>query len=378
MNALPSRADVVVIGLGAAGSAALSFLARAGANVVGIDRFSPPHDMGSSHGETRMLRTAYSEGAAYVPMVRRAITLWRELEHRTGTSLFHQTGVIYGGPHNDAFLGAAKQAAYEQNVRLVAEGAAADSTLAIPGDWQRLIDVRGGYLNAEASIGAFLQDATANGATVIDDCDCSLTEPADSDCVVVDTERGSLRADRAIITAGAWSSEFLRELRPVTHIERRVLHWFKDESGTCSSASGFRPFLISTEDNAGFYGFPANPRGEVKVGEHFMVDKIAWPHALRPVDSKDAALIQPLVDRFLPRLGSYVRSAICMYPMSRDEHFIIDRLPGAERIAFAAGLGGHGFKFAPVLGEALTNFVLNQRQQIDVGFFSLRRFPEFQ
>jgi monomeric sarcosine oxidase len=362
--------DVLVIGLGAAGSAALSFLARADVKAIGIDRYAPPHDMGSSHGETRMLRTAYSEGAAYVPMVQRSIALWRELETRTGQSLFQQTGVIYGGPQSSRFLRDARTSAQQGNVELV-DVETSGSALPIPAGWQSLLDVAGGCLDADASIAAFLQDARSHGATIVTGCACQSIDFTDGSATIA-TNIGEFNARRVIVTAGAWGNELLPWLTEFTHIERRVQHWFKDARGRYGAAQGFRPFLITTEDDAGFYGFPSNRNGEVKVAEHFIVSKILSPDALdRAATAGDLALIRPLVSRFLPELGDYVRSSVCMYPMSRDEHFILDRGP---QCVIGAGLSGHGFKFAPVIGEALANFVLERPQEIDVDFFSLERF----
>jgi monomeric sarcosine oxidase len=368
-------ADVLVIGLGAAGSAALSFLARAGVKVVGIDRYAPPHAMGSSHGDTRMLRTAYSEGAAYVPMVKRSIDLWRDLEARTGQSLFHQTGVVYCGPGTSRFLAGARASAQQESVQLV-DIEMLDPALAVPAGWQSVLDVAGGYLDAEASVAAFLQDAISHGAAIVDDCACRSIDVREGR-VAVATTIGIFNAGRVIVAAGAWASELMPWLRTVTHIERRVQHWFKDDRGRYGTDQGFRPFLVTTEDDAGFYGFPANRNGEVKVAEHFLVDRIASPDKLhRSATAADLALIRPLVSRFLPELGEHVRSSVCMYPMSRDEHFILAR-DFRPQFVIGAGLSGHGFKFAPVIGEALANFALDRPQEIDVDFFSLSRFEEF-
>jgi monomeric sarcosine oxidase len=365
--------DVLVIGLGAAGSAALSFLARSGVDAIGIDRYAPPHDLGSSHGETRMLRTAYSEGTAYVPMVKRSIALWRELEARTGQSLFQQTGVIYGGPQSSPFLRDARTSARQGNVELVDFETL--GSLPIPAGWQSLLDVAGGSLDADASIAAFLQDAKSHGATIVDHCTGRSIDFRDGRAIVA-TDIGLFDARRVIVTAGAWANELLPWLGAYTHIERRVQHWFKDSRGLYAAAQGFRPFLITTEDDAGFYGFPANRNGEVKVAEHFIVAKISSPDVLdRTATPDDLALIRPLVSRFLPGLRDYVRSSVCMYPMSRDEHFILDRGP-APQFVVGAGLSGHGFKFAPVIGEALANFALDRPQEIDVDFFSLSRFKD--
>jgi monomeric sarcosine oxidase len=374
---LPERADFAVIGLGAAGSATLSFLARAGAKVVGLDRFSPPHDQGSSHGETRLLRIAHSEGAAYVPLARRAAELWRALEARRGARLFSHTGILYCGPGEGEFMRATRQSAAEAHVELEGVARGELARLVVPGNWQRVLDREAGYLQAEPAISAFLEDAQAHGAAIHPGCACRAIEIG-RDEVALTTERGTLRAGRVIVTAGAWARELVPGLAPVTHIERRVIHWFKDLGGGHTGESGFLPFALETEAGELFYGFPANARGEVKVGEHFTTDLVAAPAALnRAISRADTDHIEGLARRFLPGLGPRTRSAVCMYPMSRDAHFILDRDPHSERLIIGAGLCGHGFKFAPAIGEALANFALQRPQALDMDFFSLRRFPEF-
>lgn len=369
------RVDVAVIGLGAAGSAALSSLARSGARVLGLDAYAPPHALGSSHGETRMLRTAYSEGPAYVPMVRRAIGLWRDLEARRDLSLFRQTGVAYFGPQGTPFLEAAKEAARHGDVALERRDTSDPSCrLSVPADWEFLFDRDGGYLDAEGDIAAFLAEARDHGADIRPDCAC-MALLDDAHGVTVETSQGAFRADRVVVAAGSWTNELLPRLKSVTHVERRVLHWFADPDGQCGSSAGFLPFLVEY-DGAGFYGFPANPAGEVKVAEHFIRQRVASPDTLdRTVSQHDIDFIMPLMRRFLPGLGAHRRAAVCHYPMSRDEHFIVDRL--APRIVVGAGLSGHGFKFAPVIGEALANLAVGADQHIDVEYFALKRFAEF-
>ena len=362
------RYDVAVVGLGAAGSAAL---ARAGAKVVGIDRYDPPHALGSSHGETRLLRTAYSEGAVYVPMALRAIELWRALEQRTGTSLFAQTGVFYCGPQGERFLDSARAAAAHWQLPLATP--APLPQLALPPAWQWFEERGGGYVFAEPAIGAFLQDAKAHGAELFANCRCEAMDSS-GPAIVLQTAAGAIAADKVVVTTGAWIAQLLPELAPATHAERRVLHWFADPDGRHTSAAGFKPFVVTTGNDQMFYGFPANAIGEVKVGEHFLAERIAGPDTVdRAISARDVEHIVPLVAQFLPGLGARTRSTVCFYPMSWDEHFIIDRSPHDARIVVGAGLSGHGFKFAPVIGEALANLALDRTQQIDIAPFALSR-----
>lgn len=368
---MTDRFDVAVVGLGAAGAAALSALAGAGVRAVGLDRFAPPHPFGSSHGETRLLRTAYSEGTAYVPMALRAIELWRALERRTGTSLFQQQGVFYSGPKDDAFLNSGRAAALAWNLPLTETGAPRQFQL--PSHWQRFEETGGGFLLAEEAIGALLHDARRHGAEVITDCACSAIDTSGQP-VVLRTSSRSVRADRVIVTVGAWIGAFLPDLSARTHVERRVVHWYRDEGREHASQSGFKPFFIAMPTGQQFYGFPANAAGEVKVAEHCAGTAIAGPDAVdRTITAADWAPVDDFTSRYLPGLGPRARSTVCLYPMSWDEHFILDRLPGDERIVVGAGLSGHGFKFAPVIGEALADLALRRTPKFDLSFFALSR-----
>jgi monomeric sarcosine oxidase len=368
---MDSHFDVAVVGLGAAGSSALAALARAGVTAVGLDRYVPPHGLGSTHGETRLLRTAYSEGAAYVPMVLRSIGLWRALERRTGTALFRQTGVFYCGPQDDGFLASAKEAARQWDLPL-APGRMDARHLALPASWQTFEEPGGGYLLCEPAIGAILDDAKAHGATVLTDCRCEGIDSGAA-AVTVRTSAGAIRAARVVVTTGAWIGELVPDLVAATHVERRVLHWYRDRDGRYRAETGFKPFVAVTSDRM-FYGFPANAAGEVKVAEHFSGARIAGPDVVdREISAADCEPVDRFVAQFLPGLGARTRGTVCLYPMSWDEHFILDRHPRDARIVIGAGLSGHGFKFAPVIGEALANMVLGRAQEIDVDFFALAR-----
>ncbi|HEY0299749.1 MAG TPA: N-methyl-L-tryptophan oxidase, partial [Rhizomicrobium sp.] len=318
------------------------------------------------------LRTAYSEGAFYVPLVRRAVVLWRALEARTGAKLFEQSGVAYAGPRDDPFLMGAQDAAKRWRLKLP-PAAGLNAWFRLPGDWLKLVDTDGGTVFPERAIAAFLKDARAHGAVVRTDTRCDALDRAGKR-VLIRTAKGDIEADRVIVTTGAWASELLPELKPVTHVERRVLHWFADHEGRFTRRNGFRPFAISTAPHQLLYGFPANRRGEVKIAEHETVEIVAGPRAFdRRIARADVAAIAPLVKQFLPGLGRRVRSEVCMYPMSQDEHFILDRHPDDPRIVFGAGLSGHGFKFAPAIGEALANLALRRKQAVAIGPFGLAR-----
>lgn len=356
--------DVAVIGLGCAGSAALNALARAGRRVVGIDRFDPPHDLGSSHGETRLLRTAYAEGPFYVPLVKRAIALWKAAERRTGAKLFEQTGVVYAGPADNPFIADTRAA----GIRLTAAHGL-ERWFELPEGWLHLREAAGGYVYPERAIRTFLTEARRAGAAIRRNCACEGIA-RERDGVVVRTAKCDIHAARVIVTAGAWTPELLPELKPVTFVERRVLHWFADPGRRFTKAKGFAPFAFGTPEGEMIYGFPANARGEVKVAEHFRVEPIAGLEALnRKVTRADIAALAPVAKRYLPGLGRRVRSAVCPYPMAKGERFILTTHPDDARIAIGAGLSGHGFKFAPAIGEVLANLALGRTQKVDIAPF---------
>lgn len=360
--------DVIVVGLGIMGASALSTLARAGANVLGLDQFAPPHDRGSSHGETRLLRVAYAEGPAYVPMAQRSIELWRGLEKRTGENLFEQTGVAYFGDPNAQWLIGLQESARRYSIAL--EQAQAPQ-IDVPKDWLKIFEPDAGFLRAEHSVAAFLKDARRHGAKVITRARFVGLEQ-DGKSIRVRTSRGSFSARRVVLCVGVWSRRhlpFLRKLR----LEQRVLHWHEADN-RFDLADGFRPFVISPSDDVVLYG---NSRvgGAVKLAQHHFGMPIRDPSLVgRQIDDSEFAHVGELVRRYIPALGPRIRSKACMYMLTPDEHFILDRHPAMHEVYFLAGLSGHGFKFAPVLGEALANYALGRRQEIDVKFFSLKRF----
>lgn len=374
---------VAVVGLGAAGAAALWRLARAGCEAVGIDQFAPLHDRGSSHGQTRLLRVAYAEGERYVPLVRRAIGLWRELEAEAGLRLFHQSGVFYAGGRSSVFLTASLASAKAHRVGLdMLDGPApVKSGLVIPSHWTSFVERDGGFIESDAAIDACLLLARRTGASVIQQR--VLGVESDASGVTIRTRDGVIAADVAVVAAGAWASDLLPEIRPHLAIERRVLHWFADPSGAHAHGAGFRPFIVDADeagDGVEFYGFPAIDGRGVKAAEHDVRSLVVAPVASaddidRHVGEDERARVAVHVRRFLPALDPRpIASSVCMYPMSADGHFIIDRLASSPRVIVGVGLSGHGFKFMPLIGGALASLALGEALPADMGFLQLKRF----
>jgi monomeric sarcosine oxidase len=373
---MSSDFDVAVVGLGAGGAATLFALAKAGVRAVGIDRYAPPHDQGSSHGETRMLRCAYGEGAGYTPLALASVAAWRALEAETGRRLFDQVGLTYAGPRTSAFIATTRASAEANGVRLRdlegAERAAAGYV--IPDAWQCVLEPDAGFLYAERAIETLLAAAKSHGAEVRTGAP-ALSVESGGDGVRIATANGEIRARSCVVAAGGWTVELLPALAPLLSVERRALHWFADPGGRYSTQAGFRPFYIEDEQGLAVYGLPDWSGTGVKMGEHTDGEVHAHPDAItRFADPEDEARTRRLAERYFPGLGDVKRSSICLYPMSRDQDFILDHAPGMTNVVALAGLSGHGFKFAPVMGAAAARLATGGETGPEFGMFRLARF----
>ncbi len=368
--------DIAVVGLGIMGAATLDALARKGVDVIGIDRFSPPHDQGSSHGQTRIVRAAYAESPHYVPLAKHAMALWRALELRTDARLFTACGIVYAGAPHSAFLSGSRDAAQRHNVPLIEgpQDASFRHGLCLPKDWDAILEPGGGYVLAEESVAAFLQSAHMHGANIHKDTEVSAPVHAGGG-FVINTAKGKVRAQKVILTTGPWTGQMCPDLAPYLSLQRRVLHWFGDPQSTLTEAAGFHPFAIETPVGGLFYGFPARDETGVKVAEHVRHDPVARISDMqRGGNADDQAHIDPLVRAHLPDAGTRLNMAACLYTMSPDEHFIIDAVPGQDGLFVGAGFSGHGFKFSPMIGEALSALALGEDCDFPYDFFSLARF----
>lgn len=372
-----SHYQVIVVGLGGVGSAALYQLARRGVKALGLDRFPVAHDRGSSHGATRIIRQAYLEHPDYVPLVLRAYELWAELEQRRGEQLFFETGLLQVGPLQGAVLRGVRTSATTHGLNVTdftaGEIEARWPGLKIPSGVAGLFEQKAGYLRVEACVRAHVEGAVTLGAEVRLD-EPAIAWAADGDGVRVQSERKTYFADQLIIAAGAWSAEVLRELNIPLVVRRKPQYWFAPRDEAYRREGGFPAYLFEMPSGI-FYGFPQIDAEGVKVARHSGGDVVADPLALnRELDASDLASVREFCAACLPRLlPDLLRHSVCMYTLTPDEHFIIDAHPLHPRVAFAAGLSGHGFKFTPVLGEALADLAMEGATRLPVGFLSLKR-----
>jgi len=373
--------DVVVCGLGAMGSAALHHLARRGKRVLGLERFTPGHDRGSSHGSTRIIRLGYFEHPAYVPLLRRAYALWRELEAASGRRLLHVTGIAEIGPAAGPLvrgtLASARLHELSHEVLSAPELMRRFPAFRVPNDYVAVLQPEGGILAAEHSLHAQLALAAAAGADIRSGETVQAIEPR-AGSVRVMTDRGIIEAGVAIVAVGAWTKTLLPEFGAGLRATREVMAWFAPTDADLLCADRFPVFIIESRHGM-HYGIPAlrgepSPAG-IKVAKHHHRDETVDPDAYdRTVSAADQALIRAAIADHLPTAnGELLEAKTCLYTMTPDGNFLIDHLPGAPNVIVASPCSGHGFKFAPVIGEALADLATTGVTPHDIGWFSRRR-----
>jgi sarcosine oxidase len=386
-----TRFDVIVAGLGAMGSAALCQLAGRGAKVLGLDRHAPPHKFGSSHGETRITRLAIGEGAHYTPLVQRSHELWREIERETGADLMTTTGgliISSDGPTADTHV-----ANFYGNTLAAAEACGiAHEILDARAIRQRFpafhvaddefgyFERDAGFLRPETCIATQLALAQMRGAEIRTGEILTAFE-ADAGGVTATTDRGRYHADRLILSIGAWLPGLLtEELSRSFKVYRQVLFWFEIEGPVEPFLpENFPVFIWSLKNSTqGVYGFPAlNGReGGLKISTEQYLSSTSADAVDRHVGPAEiAAMYENLVAPNIPALGRRcLKTETCLYTVTPDAGFVIDRHPESDRVTIVSACSGHGFKHSPAIGEALTEMALDGRTTLDLGPFGIARF----
>ena len=374
--------DVIVVGLGAMGSAAAYQLAAAGRTVLGIEQFGPAHDQGSSHGRSRIIRQAYFEHPAYVPLLKRSYELWHRLEQESGRHLLTMTGgLMLGAPETDVVAGSLRSAR-EHNLPHEMLDAPAIRKRFPPftpdAGEQGLYEERAGWLDPEACISAHLERAAQLGAEL------HFHEPvtewqATHGGVRVTTPGGVHEAAAAVISPGAWGSRLLGDLQLPLVVERQVMYWFDPVGGTAPFEVGrFPVYIWETADGVQFYGFPAHdgPDGGAKVATFRLKGHETTPEAIdRTIHDDEVERMRAAVRGRVSALDAPLLAAMtCMYTTTPDENFVIGLHPQHPQVAFAAGFSGHGYKFASVVGEILSELAVDGRTRHDIALFAPLRF----
>ncbi|SDD30571.1 N-methyl-L-tryptophan oxidase [Paraburkholderia lycopersici] len=373
--------DTIIVGAGSMGMAAGYYLSRLGNKVLLLDAGDPPHDQGAHHGSTRLIRHAYGEGAAYVPLALRAQQLWEDLERQTQTTLFARTGVVNIGMPDDPFLREVQLSAARHGIPLETLDAA--QTCKRWPAWRLAagqianFEPGAGVLYCERGIAAYRQLAAALGATLGTNARVTRIECHGRESASVWTDKNEKFSARdLIVCAGKSTRDLLAPLGldvPVTRV-RKTFAWFEPAAGLFAPER-FPGFFVASEVG-GYYGFPDLDGSGLKLGRHDLGEPVPVNAPLAPFGAEPADLgdLRAFLQRYLPGAGELRMGRACEYDMTPDTHFIIDRVPACPNVHLATGFSGHGFKFASAIGEALAERITQGESRIDLAMFARRRF----
>lgn len=369
--------DLIIVGSGSVGAAAGCYASHSGLKVLMIDKGYPPHDQGSHHGDTRLMRHAYGEGEKYVPLVLRAQKLWDALAETSGEKLFHRTGVINLGPADAPFIRNVASSAEKFDLKIETLDAAAVTArwpeITVPKDYVGLFEPDAGVLRSELAIETYINLAKQGGCAQLFNCEVTAIRHEGEGVTVVTTE-GEYRGSKLLVSAGTWVTKLLPDL-PIASV-RKIFAWHQAD-GRYSENNAFPAFTAETPNGDQYYGFPAEDN-ELKLGKHNGGQRIDAPEQRKPFGAvaSDGADVFPFLRAFLPGIGCCLHGKACTYDNSPDDDFIIDTLPGHDNTLIITGLSGHGFKFASVLGEIACQFALGQKPAFDLSPFVLSRFEK--
>lgn len=370
--------DVIVIGVGAMGAATCIELARRGARVLGLEQFRLGHSRGSSHGQTRVIRTAYYEHPTYVPMVRRAFDLWYDLEQQCGVKLLTECPCLNIGSSESELIAGVRRAAQEH--RLPVEELSAEEirrrfpVFRFDCDYQGIFETQAGFLDVEACVRAMIRQARRLGAIILSEVRVGSWRPT-SQGVEIQTTLGDFSADRLVLTAGPWTRPLLQDLDVPLTVMRQTLLWFRTKDDRLFRRDCF-PIYLADVPGGPFYGLPVINSFGHKVARHYGASELNDPSQIcRQIQPMDTEAVRGFLTKHLPDAnGPFQFGQVCMYTLTPDRHFVLDRHPEYPQVVVAAGFSGHGFKFAPVIGAIMADLVWSGQTTWALDLFRLNRF----
>jgi sarcosine oxidase len=372
-----NRYNIIVVGVGGMGSSALFHIARRGARVLGLEQFEIPHDQGSSHGLTRIIRLAYWEDPAYVPLLRRAYELWRGLEQLAGEPLLVTTGSVDAGAPDSRSIRGVLEACRRFDL---AHETLSSSALhlrfpgyCLPDSLVAIYQPDGGFLLSERCITTHVSAALKLGATVHTRERVEHWEVV-SGGVAVHTNRSTYMTDRLVITAGPWAGKAVSPLQPLLNVERQAVLWVAPRRADHFLPERFPVFYLHGDEGS-FYGLPVLSDHGLKIGKYHHLQQVVDPDTVdRRCNADDESVLRQAIRRYFPDAdGPTVSLKACLFTNTADEHFIIDVLPQHPEVCVAAGFSGHGFKFCSVVGEILADLALDGSTRHDISLFTLDR-----
>ncbi|MCB9855054.1 MAG: N-methyl-L-tryptophan oxidase [Phycisphaerales bacterium] len=368
--------DTIIIGAGGMGSAVAYHAARRGQRVLAIDRFTPAHDKGSSHGRSRVIRKAYFEDPRYVPMLHRAYELWHELDRNTNEKLLHFCGVLNMGPAEHecirGVLDCAREHGLPHELLDATEIERRWPTFKPAPDDVGVFEADGGFHLPERAIQLHLQLAETNGAEFRWSTEVRSWK-ATPDEVRIATSDGEHVAKNLVITAGAWLPTLANALALPIKIERQVQLWWKPKDAALCRHDRMPAFIHFTADRA-YYGIPSTADEGPKIARHHGGDITTADALDRSLRTEDESDVRAYIRNHVPNAdGPLLAHAVCMYTNTPDDHFILDRHPQHENVIIAGGFSGHGFKFAPLVGEITADLLDANAEREPIGLFEIKR-----
>lgn len=374
--------DVIVIGMGGMGSATVYQLARRGQKVLGLEQFTPPHNRGSSHGKSRIIRQAYFEHPDYVPLVLRAYELWQQLEQDTGQPILNITGGLMLGAADSVIVQGSLKSAQQHGLAYelleTADLRKRFPILCPDPETVALYEPNAGFVRPEMAISAHLQRAAQLGATLRYEEPVLDWQATDGGVRVV-TSFGQYQAAKLVIAPGAWATQMLKLDLPLV-IERQILYWFEPASHREQFSAEHLPIYVwEAQDGTQFYGFPADGQSTgVKVaffrgGQN---EQSCTPTTIdRTVHESEVETMRRYLQQYIPALNGHLVDAVtCMYTTTPDEHFVIGLHPDYPQVVIASPCSGHGFKFASVIGEILADLSTEAPIHYSLALFQPSRF----
>lgn len=376
--------DVIIAGVGAMGSAAAFHLAARGKRVLGLEQFSIGHGNGSSGGESRIIRSAYTEGSDYVKLAQRSFVLFRELEQRTGQHLLTMTGGLDIGPADGRLVEGTLKACRDNDLEYrQLTGAQVNRefpAFRLPTSFAAVSYPEAGVLRPEACIRAHVQAARHAGAVILDHT--AITAIDRDQTITVRTDKGDVfQAPRLIVTAGAWAPALFPEFKPVLQPERQVVGWFDTDQPQLFTPDHFPIFILAEErpeagqdTTIGWYGFPAIDGNPMKFARYGHLKQKVDAAALNPnITADDRAVFQKLQPYFTAALGEPKKLKTCKFTYSPDHHFILGFHPKHSNIYIASPCSGHGFKFSSVIGEIIADTLTTGSLKYNIALHDIKR-----
>jgi sarcosine oxidase len=377
--------DVIVTGVGTMGASACWYLAKRNLKVLGLEQFDIPHEQGAHAGQSRIIRKAYYEHSNYVALLDRAYHNWKEIEQQTSSKLYYKTGLLYFGDPASVLIKGTRETAEQYNLPLDVLSAK-DASERFPqvkfnDHYQVLFEPDAGFITPEKSVATYVTDAISRGAD-IRGREKVIDWNYNGSHVTVKTDKGLYSASKLVISAGAWTKNIVPKIPAELTVTRQLIAWMNPADWSSFTLNNFPCWFTNDDDGNLFYGFPILPPNEfsgpvgLKLAHHKPGNKVDPDNVDRNIQPGEEVLLKNILERHFPGASGHVLTLkTCLYTNSTDANFIIDHVPGTDsHVAIATGFSGHGFKFSSVVGEILSDLIIDGKTNLPIDFLKLERF----